>query len=614
MPFSMLMIPICQLQAGETNQKADTDERPNIVWITSEDNSPHWLGCYGNTQVKTPHIDALAKRGIQYQHAYSNAPVCAVARSSMLMGRYASSLGTQNMRSRYPVPKELKSYPQLLSEAGYYTMNRGKTDFNIAGKDSAHWDASNSKANWHTAPKGKPFFYVVNFTTSHESSLFAKKTAMYRDKKFIPQKPRLDPSQAVLPPYLPDTPQLRQDWVTYLDVVSAMDKNVGKVIKEIQSSKHADNTIIFYFSDHGGILPRSKRYLYDTGTRVPMIVFLPKKWQYLSAHKPGSKSDEIVCFVDLGPTVLRLANAKIPESMQGNPFLGGKDGKREVAKPYAYLYGQRFDERNFRFIRGVTDGKFRYIKNFHPHLDRGIHGGYPHGHVGWKSVYELMKKNKLTPPQNAIWKTPQPTEEFYDQAADPWEVKNLATSKEHRKAFERMQTALKQKMMDTRDSGIIPEMMYPEISKSSTVYEYVNASDFPYALALDLAWNAHDAKTLDVNKKYFSHKHPVIRYWAVMQCAILGDKAKANAPELQKLLNDSEPAVRLTAMEAMSKIDPKFDASEKLIELLKKSDNDIVLIKALQLSKDLGIDKKMSKDEWNEICKKGSYANRLKRN
>ncbi|MGA0900102.1 MAG: sulfatase-like hydrolase/transferase, partial [Luteolibacter sp.] len=264
-------------------------DRPNILWITSEDNASHWLGCYGNTQVRTPALDALAKNGIRFQNAYSNAPVCAVARSTILNGAYAPTMGTQHMRSRYPIEKKFKPYVTYLREAGYFCTNRSKTDYNFAGNDSALWD----KANHYSKRKdGQPFFCIFNFTGSHESSLFTKKKSSITYIK---------PEEVNVAPYLPDLPEIRSDLARYHGVMKQLDDQVAKVLADLERDGLAEDTIIFYYADHGGILPRGKRYLKDTGAKIPMIVHFPSKWQHLSPFKPGSTPEEPVAFVDLAP-------------------------------------------------------------------------------------------------------------------------------------------------------------------------------------------------------------------------------------------------------------------------------------------------------------------------
>ncbi|MEC7717760.1 MAG: sulfatase-like hydrolase/transferase, partial [Planctomycetota bacterium] len=260
--IALFLLSSFGLSPGSTSG-AEPAERPNILWVTSEDNSHHWVGCYGNTEASTPHIDRLAENGIRFQYAYSNAAVCAVARNTLILGRYACGMGTHNMRSRYPVPESFQTYPSYLRDAGYFCVNRSKTDYNFKTDDKSHWDQCGGQAHWRNRAKGQPFFAVFNSTISHESSLFANKTGDLRRRGMIPETPSRDPSSVQLPPHYPDTPQLRQDWVTYMDVVSAMDKQIGGWIEELDKAGVRDNTIIFYYSDHGGILPRAKRYIND---------------------------------------------------------------------------------------------------------------------------------------------------------------------------------------------------------------------------------------------------------------------------------------------------------------------------------------------------------------
>ena len=314
--------------SAEAANRPTEDDRPNIMWVTSEDNSHHWVGCYGNEDAHTPNIDALAANGIRYKYAYSNAAVCAVARSTLILGRYACAMGTQNMRSRYPVPDNFRTYPSYLREAGYYCVNRSKTDYNFDGNDKSHWDECSSKAHWKNRADGQPFFAVFNTTISHESSLFEKKTNGYRDKGMIPKTPSRDPASVKLPPHYPDTPEIRQDWVTYMDIMTAMDKQIGDWLKELDDEGVRENTIVFYYSDHGGILPRAKRYINDTGTHVPLIVSFPKKWQHLAPAESGTVSDRHVSFIDLPPTVFSLAGVDMfPKNSTDEPSPGKRQWK-----------------------------------------------------------------------------------------------------------------------------------------------------------------------------------------------------------------------------------------------------------------------------------------------
>ncbi|MDZ7372322.1 MAG: sulfatase-like hydrolase/transferase, partial [candidate division KSB1 bacterium] len=194
-------------------------ERPNILWITSEDNSP-LFGCYGDTFAATPNFDRLAKESVVFDNAFAASPVCAPARNCLVTGVYPASTGTEPMRSRYPLPAFIRPYPLFLREAGYYCTNNVKTDYNFFGDDASYWDECSTTAHYKNRPSGKPFFAVFNYTISHESSLHSS----------IPtDQLRHDPAKVKLPPYHPDTPEIRHDWAQYYDKIQDLDEQVGRV-------------------------------------------------------------------------------------------------------------------------------------------------------------------------------------------------------------------------------------------------------------------------------------------------------------------------------------------------------------------------------------------------
>ena len=598
---------LCLLVAAVANAAED---RPNIMWVTSEDNSYHWMGCYGNKDARTPNIDGLAAEGIRYKYGYSNAPVCAVARNTLILARYACSSGTHNMRSRYPVPASFRTYPSYLREAGYYCVNRSKTDYNFKTDDKSHWDESSPKAHWKNRADGQPFFAIFNTTLSHESSLFKRKTDGNRKNGLIPQTPSRDPASVQLPPHYPDTPEIRQDWVTYMDIVTAMDKQIGDWLKELDDAGVRENTIVFYYSDHGGILPRAKRYINDTGTHVPMIVNFPKKWQHLAPGAPGSVNDRPVGFIDLPPTVFSLAGVDVPKEFQGRAFAGKAAQERE---PYSFLFGQRFDSRMLRFVRAVTDGEYRYIRNFHPHRHRGILAGYPHGQVGWQSLYALKQAGKLNAVQSAYWNVPQPVEELYHTAADPWELKNLAADPQHRQRLARMREATLNKMREIGDTGLVPESMYEGISKDSTVYEYVHSADFPYEDVLQAALTAANGSNKLVKdlRALMKHEHPVVRYWGAIGCTIQKDNLKQAPRVLKQLVKDPSPAVRVAASEALYAVGEKEAGFAGLLGILKETDDPVVSLEALNITQALGVMNDVPQDVWARACKTGNYSGRM---
>ena len=561
-------------------------ERPNILWITSEDNSFHWLGCYGGEHAHTPNLDQLAAQGVRYKYGYANAPVCAVARFTLITGRHAPSMGCQNMRSRYPIPPQFKPYPAYLREVGYYCTNNSKTDYNFATDDKSHWDECGGSAHWRKRPEGKPFFAVFNTTITHESSLFEAKTESYRESGAIPKAPRVDPAALTVPPYLPDTAEIRRDWVTYLDIVTAMDAQVGKWLTELEAAGEAENTIVFYYSDHGGVLPRAKRYLYDTGTHVPMIVRVPEKWAHLAPGPPGAACERLVSFIDLPPTALSLAGVEIPKQMRGRAFLGEQE---QEAEPYVFLYGQRFDARMVRFVRAMTDGRYRYLRNFNPHLHRGIFAGYPHGQAGWRSFYAERKAGTLTEEQSSFWATGQPIEELYDTRSDPWEVKNLAEDPMYGEQLAKMRAATLAKMREIRDAGIVPESMYGEISANGTVYDYVNCEEFPYDEILDLALVATEGRDLNKLQAAMNSEHPVERYWGAVGCTVMGPGAATAAAQLRKLLDDPELQVRIAASEALATVGDRRAAVAGLTRVMEESDEEMTVLAALNAAEAVGV-------------------------
>jgi len=294
--------------------------KPNILWITCEDTSPY-LRCYGAALAVTPNLDRLAGQSILYTNAYATAPVCAPSRSCLITGVYATSLGTQHLRSDVAIPRRIEPFPKLLRAAGYYCSNNFKEDYNF--KDVTIWDDSSPTAHWRHRRAGLPFFSVFNIMTTHQGQIngsdaefFAKYTSRLKPEE------RHDPRLIALPPYYPDTPMVRKIWARYYDLITCMDQQVGEILAQLEADGLADSTIVFFFADHGLGIPRFKRTLYDSGLRVPLMVRFPARYQRLAPLASGGRTDQLVSFVDFAPTVLKLAGVSIPSHMQGQPFLG----------------------------------------------------------------------------------------------------------------------------------------------------------------------------------------------------------------------------------------------------------------------------------------------------
>lgn len=533
-------------------------DRPNILWITSEDNSPY-LGSYGDPQAQTPHLDRLASQGVRYRHAFANAPVCSSARSTLITGMHATSLGVHNHRSGVRIPANFKLYPEHLRAAGYYATNNAKTDYNVAGNPQP-WNASSNQAHYRNRAPGQPFFAVFNLGSSHESQVAPKggKTSF-----------RIPPEKIALPPFHPDTPEIRRDWANYYDQLTIMDGQAGDLLAELEKAGLADDTIVFYCGDHGGALPRGKRNIHDSGTRVPLIVRLPAKWAHLAPAQAGSWVEDPVSFVDLPVTFFSLTGVPVPAHYEGQPFLGEK---RAAPREHVYLYRGRMDER-YDTVRAVRDREARYVRNYSPHRPWGQQYSYPFEvQPSMRSWYAEFMAGRTNEIQSAYWK-PKPAEEFYLLAGDPHELRNLIADPQHAAQRTALQRKLRAEIIATRDTGFIPEGMFPRLAGDHTLYDYAQSSAYPIERIVDLADRAtsRDASHLPALQAALEDSHPVIRYWGALGCLILQEKSAVAKDRLVALLRDDFADVRIVAAEALGYHRESNAALTTLAEIVKSS-------------------------------------------
>ncbi|HFE51916.1 MAG TPA: twin-arginine translocation signal domain-containing protein, partial [Bacteroidetes bacterium] len=505
---------------------SESGPRPNILWIVSEDNDP-FLGCYGDPNATTPNIDRLAREGVLYENVFSNAPVCAPARFSIITGVYATTAGTMHMRSTYRIPLQFRFFPQYLREAGYYCTNNAKEDYNTI-KPEGVWDESSHKAHYKNRKPGQPFFAVFNIGLSHEHMIHFHEL---KDPDQLLHKPE----DMRLPPYHPDLPEIRLCWANYYDAVTAMDRRVGELLKELEEAGLAEDTIVFYYSDNGGVMPRSKRFLFESGTHVPMIIRFPRKFQHLAPSPPGSRRKELVQFVDLAPTVLSLAGIPKPRQMQGRAFLGPY---REPEPENVFCFRNRMDER-YDMMRSVRSRRFLYIRNYMPHRIYGQHIWYlwrSPATRAWEKAYKEGRCNEI---QSRFWQT-KPPEELYNVEADPHNVHNLAGDPAYADVLKKMREALRQWTRANRDAGFLPGGWMMDQSRHTTPYEITHSSDYSVEDVIGTAEMASSLRSSDLPQlvERLGHRHPVVRYWAAVGCAALGEQAKEAAPHLRELLRD----------------------------------------------------------------------------
>lgn len=536
-------------------------DRPNILWLTSEDHSPT-MGCYGDKYATTPNVDALAARGMRYRFAWSCAPVCAPARTTLISGLYPPSTGAEHMRSMVPLPTGFKMYPQFLREAGYYCSNNAKEDYNL-GKPGSVWDESSRNAHYKNRAAGQPFFAVFNSEKSHESQIRSR-----------PHTPVHDPAKVRVPAYHPDTPEVRQDWAQYYDKVSEVDVVAGQRLKELADAGLADDTIVFYYADHGSGMPRSKRWPCNSGLQVPVVVHFPAKWKHLAPpeYKPGGVSDRLISFVDFAPTVLSLAGVQPPAWMQGHAFAGKFIAP---AQPYVFGFRGRMDER-IDCVRSVSDGRYVYLRNFMPHLSQGQHVDYQFQTPTTRVWFDLYKSGKATEAQSIFWRAPKAPEELYDLTTDPDEVKNLAASPQHQEVLAKFRQAQSGLAAKIRDVGLLPE---GEIhSRSAGGAPYTMGHDdakYPFArvfAAADLASRlAPDA--LPQLRQSLTDLDSAVRYWAALGLLMRGKAAVTAArPDLLKALADASPFVRIPAAQALGQFGEPADLEKALPALIEQAD------------------------------------------
>jgi arylsulfatase A-like enzyme len=530
-------------------------DRPNILWITSEDNSPY-LRCYGDPLAETPHLDALAEQGVRYRRAFANAPVCSASRSTLITGMYACSLGIQHHRSQVVIPDRFPLFPQLLRQAGYYCTNNSKTDYNIAGETRV-WNESSKTAHYRNRPQGQPFFAVFNLTISHESQVAPKSGKTHF---------RIPPEKVSLPPYHPDTMEIRRDWANYYDDITRMDQQVGKLLQELEDAGLTDETIVFYFSDHGGALPRGKRDLHDSGTRIPMIIRVPGRWAKFAPANPGAWIEDPVSLVDLPPTLCNLAEIPIPANFQGKAFLGKKASARDVV----FLFRGRMDER-YDMVRAIRGRSFLYVRNYSPHRPAGQHYYYPF-HVlpsmrSWNAEYRAGRCN---PVQSAYWQT-RLGEEFYDAGDDPFQIKSRIQDPLLKQEVDSLRKQLHAEILSIRDTGFIPEGMFDRLAGSKTIYDYAHSSAYPLERILDLANLASDGDSASVGIFIAAMKdpHPVVRYWGTLGCLILKEHAAAARESLQSCLRDDWFDVRVVAAEAIAYLGEETVATRTIAGVLR---------------------------------------------
>ncbi len=533
---------------------ASAADRPNILWIVGEDLSAA-LGCYGDDFADTPRIDQLARESVRYTRAYATAPACSPSRTCLIRGLPAPSSGTHAMRSTFPVPSEIPGFPSLLRLAGTFTSNNVKTDYNCEdepGLVAACWDRCDATAHWRNRPADRPFFSIFNSMTSHQS-----RTMVWPHERFVAEvQSRLhpdrihNPSAVTIPPYYPDTPAIRRTMARFYDCVAVLDDEVGSLLDQLKADDLDEDTIVFFYTDHGSGMPRHKRILLETGLHVPLLVRFPEKWQHLAPAAPGETVDRLVSFEDFGPTVLALSGVPQPSAMSGRPFLGpGSEKPREAV----FGHRDRIDE-VFDVARSVRDSRYRYVRNYHPHLSYNQASA-------WADVAEITADFQqpagspgLSEPLRHFLAPTRPLEELYDCENDPDNLTNLADSSDpaHQAALAKLRKVLEEHLLDSRDLGFLSETeLKRRIDPGSTPYELGQTLDREtlqsYLDAADLVGRPGETWLPGLTASDVS-----IRYWSAVAARAATDLSPAARAALEVALGDDAPDVRIEAATALA--------------------------------------------------------------
>ncbi|MCM5664061.1 sulfatase family protein [Galbibacter mesophilus] len=557
-------------------------DRPNILWITFEDTSPQFIGCYGNTVAETPVMDKMASEGVRFTNAFSTGTVCSASRSTIITGIPTYKLGTGNHRSNYAIPDFVKGFPKYLKENGYYATNNKKTDYNVENAQEFiknTWDESSKTAGWWNKKEDRPFFSVFNVEDSHQSRTMSMTYEWY-EKNVLAYLPResnnaqpisnevydykntnlstLDPEKSgfiglhkkhwisedafKMPPFYKDSPQMRKQMARVYNSLKLADMKMGRLLQRLKNDGLMENTIVFIFSDHGEGIPRAKTNGIGLGYRIPFMVWFPEKYKHLSPWGTGVVTDELINFEDLAPTMLSLTATKIPDYLKGRPFLGDK---RENAPEYKLLSSDRADN-GIDLVRTITDGEFIYSRNFLPFFPEVKYLRYVEIGEITQQMHKDYEEGKLDSLQKSLLE-PRPTEVLYNLQNDPWETENLIEKEDYSAIAQKMRALLEEKVLANKDILFAPEYELEQISKTGTPYEYrLNDENYPLNEIFEVANLVGKDDTKKELFKSLESSNKFVRYWASIGLYAISNKlSPSELKTIQKNLDDSYAPVRL---------------------------------------------------------------------
>ena len=547
-----VFVPLCAILLCSTASAAESD-RPNILYIALEDITP-MMGCYGDAYAKTPNFDKLAEEGIRYMNAHAVAPVCSVSRSSIVTGMYPSTIGTMHHRSGgVPAPAFLKFVPNLMSDVGYYTTNH-KGDYNIVGMKYDKQAKKGGDTPWRSRPdKSQPFFSKIDFGECHSSVTKTSEDVIVQARlNRLRPSDFHDPDKAPIPSYHPDDPVFRKAWARYYDAVTQVDYRAGEVFAALKEDGIWDDTIIIVWADHGVGMPRGKHTAWEQGTHVPLIVRFPEKYQHLAPARSGAVLDDLVCLMDMAPSVLTLAGIAPPEYMQGRALLCKGDAQ---VREFLVAVRNRLDTRT-QFVRSIRDKRYRYMRHFYPQRPYAPYETYQWEAPIYDRFQQLALAGQLKGPQAEYAQRFKAVEQLYDSERDPEMVHNLAGDPAYAELLKQMRQRLHDWMIETRDLALVEERELYERAKGRSLWAVGQELD-NYERILETAnLQLHGESALADLQTRSTDADPLVRYWAVLGLMVITQTADSDVvaeilPSLNKSLTDESIDVRLLAAEGL---------------------------------------------------------------
>ena len=562
--------------------KTFSQERPNILWVTIEDTSPQFIGCYGNNDASTPVIDRLAKEGVRFTNAFSTGTVCSPSRSTIITGVRTFKMGTGNHRSNYTIPDFIHGFPYYLQQQGYYVTNNSKTDYNVGNVKAfteEAWDESSNKAGWWNKKPGQPFFAVFNFMDSHQSRTMTNTYEWYLKNVWdkLPVADRIGEDAFDMPPFYRDSPEMRKQFARVYNSIKLTDNEIGTLLDRLEKDHLRDSTIIFFYADHGEGEPRGKTNGINLGYRVPFVIWFPEMYRNLSPWGTGVVTEELVDFEDLAPTLISLTGGEVPDYLKGRILIGEN---RSNPTGHLILSADRSDN-GIDMVRSITDGRFLYSRNFMPFMPEVRYIRYMEISDIKQQMRSDLANNLLNSLQKSIF-AERPAEFLFDIENDTWETRNLVNDPAYKKILDKMRKQLDEEVLQSRDIMFLPEYEICLISKSESPYEFrLDNKRYPVKEIYSAA-SLSGKRGKDIAEKQIQllkSNNKIVRYWAMigLRCQHQ-DILQSYRQKILQAMDDNYPPVAVTAAAISYQAFYDKKGENKLQEFCKSDNMEVALM------------------------------------